>query len=80
MVLFNSITCLVVFSCNSLRDFCVSTLKASTHLPVFSCNSLSDFHVSSLRTSNCLPVFSCISLRDFFNVLKILYQLHEIWF
>jgi hypothetical protein len=24
MVLFYSITCLVVFSCNSLRDFCVS--------------------------------------------------------
>jgi hypothetical protein len=36
-VLFNSITCLVVFSCNSLRDFCVSSLKASSCLPVFSC-------------------------------------------
>jgi len=30
MVLFNSFTCLVIFSCNSLRDFCVSSLKAST--------------------------------------------------
>jgi hypothetical protein len=38
MVLFNVFTCLVVFSCNSLRDFCVSSLRASTHLlcsPVF---------------------------------------------
>ena len=34
MVLFNSITCLVVFSCNSLRDFCVSSLRTSTCLPV----------------------------------------------
>jgi hypothetical protein len=25
IVLFNSIICLVVFSCNSLRDFCVSS-------------------------------------------------------
>jgi hypothetical protein len=29
--------CLVVFSCNSLRDFCVSSLKDSSCLPVFSC-------------------------------------------
>jgi hypothetical protein len=37
---FKSFTCSVVFSCNSLRDFCVSSLRASTCLPVFSCNSL----------------------------------------
>jgi hypothetical protein len=37
MVLFNSFTCLVVFSYNSLRDICVSSLRASTCLPVFSC-------------------------------------------
>ena len=30
MVLFNSFTCLFVFSCNSLRDFCVSSLRASS--------------------------------------------------
>ena len=36
MVLFNSFTCLVVFSCNSLRDFCVSYLRASSYLSVFS--------------------------------------------
>jgi hypothetical protein len=29
MVLFNSFTYLFVFSCNSLRDFCVSSLRAS---------------------------------------------------
>jgi hypothetical protein len=34
IVLFNSFTCLVVFSCNSLRYFCVSSLRASTCLPV----------------------------------------------
>jgi hypothetical protein len=32
MVLFNSFTCLPVFSCNSLRGFCVSCLRASTYL------------------------------------------------
>jgi hypothetical protein len=36
MVLFISFTCLNVFSCNSLRDFCVSSLRSSTCLPVFS--------------------------------------------
>jgi hypothetical protein len=30
MVLFNSFTCLDVFYCNSLRDFCVSSLRTST--------------------------------------------------
>jgi hypothetical protein len=35
MVLFISFTCLIVFSYNSLRDFCVSSLRASTCLPVF---------------------------------------------
>jgi hypothetical protein len=64
MVLFNSITCLVVFSCNSLRDFCVSSLKSSTCFTVFSCNSFIDFCASSLRASTCLLVFSYISLSD----------------
>jgi hypothetical protein len=35
MVLFNSITCLVVFSCNSLRDFYVSSLRISICLTVY---------------------------------------------
>jgi hypothetical protein len=35
MTLFISFTCLIVFSCNSLRDFCVYSLKASICLPMF---------------------------------------------
>jgi hypothetical protein len=62
IILFNFFTCLVVFSCNSLRDFCVSSLRTSTFLAVFSCNSLKDFCVSSLRATTCLAVFSYISL------------------
>jgi hypothetical protein len=33
---------LVVFSCNSLRDFCVSSLSACISLPVFSFLAVSD--------------------------------------
>jgi hypothetical protein len=36
MILFISFTCLVVFSCNSLRDYCISFLRVSSSLPVFS--------------------------------------------
>jgi hypothetical protein len=35
MVLFNSLTCFIVLSCNSLSDFCVSCLRAS---PVYMCS------------------------------------------
>jgi hypothetical protein len=70
VVLFNYFTCLDVFSCNSLRAFCVSSFRTSTCLPVFSYNSLSNFCVSSLRASSCLPVFSCISLKELFMSLK----------
>ena len=38
MVLFNSFTFLYVFSCNSLRHFCVSSLRVSTCLPVYLCS------------------------------------------
>jgi hypothetical protein len=64
MVLFNLITCLVVFSCNSLRDFCVSSLRSSTCVAVFSCNSLRDFFAPFLKGSTCLAVFSCNSLSE----------------
>jgi hypothetical protein len=64
MVLLNSVTCLVVFFCNSLREFCVSSLRASTFLTVFYCNYLSDFYASSLMPSTCLFKFSCISLSE----------------
>jgi hypothetical protein len=36
MVLFISFTCLIVFSCNSLRDFCVSSLTTSIHVLSYS--------------------------------------------
>jgi hypothetical protein len=47
MVLLNSFTCLIVFSC----IVCVSSLRASTYLPVFSCISLREIVMSSLRLS-----------------------------
>ena len=56
IVFFNFITCLVVFSCNYLRHFCVSSLRTSTCLAVFSFNYL--------RTSTFLSVFSCIFLSE----------------
>jgi hypothetical protein len=40
IVLFISFACLILFFCNSFRDFCVSFLRASTYLPVFFCISL----------------------------------------
>jgi hypothetical protein len=51
MALLNSFTCLVVFSHDSLRDFCVSSLKTSTYLPVFSCISLRELFMSFLKSS-----------------------------
>jgi hypothetical protein len=51
MVLFNSFICLVVFSCNSLKDFCVFSLRASSCLPVFSCISLRGLFISFLKPS-----------------------------
>jgi hypothetical protein len=51
MVLFNSLTCLVVFSCNSLRSFCVSSL---TVLHVYLCSPvffLRDLLMSFLKSS-----------------------------
>jgi hypothetical protein len=51
MVLFISFTCLIVFSFNSLRDFCVSSLRASTCLSVFSCISLRELFILFLKSS-----------------------------
>jgi hypothetical protein len=48
--LFNSFTCLVVLSCNSLRDFYFSSLRASSGLPVFSCISLRELFVFFLKS------------------------------
>jgi hypothetical protein len=70
MVLLNSITRFVLFSFNSLRHFCVSSLKTSTCLAVFFCNSL--------RTLTYSAMFSCISssellmpfLRPFTSIMR----------
>jgi hypothetical protein len=51
MVLFNFFICLVVFFCNSLRDFCVFSLRDSSCLPVFFCLSLRELFMSFLKTS-----------------------------
>jgi hypothetical protein len=51
MFLFNSFTCLVVFFSNSIRDFCVTSLRASTCLPLFSCISLRELFISYLKSS-----------------------------
>jgi hypothetical protein len=57
IVLFNFFTCLAVFSYNSLRDFCVSSLRSSTCFPVFSCISLRElfmfFLMSSISVMRC---------------------------
>jgi hypothetical protein len=43
-------------SYDSLKDFCVSSLRSSTCLALFSCNSLKDFYASSLRDSTCISL------------------------
>ena len=47
----HSFTCWIVFSSNSLRDFCVFSLRASTYLPVFSCMVLRELFISFLESS-----------------------------
>ncbi|NP_083440.2 uncharacterized protein LOC102636203 [Mus musculus] len=69
MVLFNSITCLVVFSCNSLRDFCASSLISSTCLVVFSCISLSELFKSFLMSSTIIMRYAFKSGSSFLGVL-----------
>ena len=81
MDLFNSITSLVVFPCNSLWDFCLSSLRSSTCVAVISYNSLRE---SSCFLFKCFYLFSGILL-NFFKwvinaLLNILYQHHEIRF
>ena len=65
MVLFNSIAGLVVFSCNYLRDFCVS----STCLAVFSGISLSEFLMPFLKSSTTIMRYDCKSASCFLGVL-----------
>jgi hypothetical protein len=42
---------LIVFSCISLRDLCVSYLRISTCLPVLNCISLRELFMSFLKSS-----------------------------
>jgi hypothetical protein len=58
MVLFNSMTCLVVFSCNSLGNFCVSSLRSSTCLAVFSYVSLSGLLKSFVMSSTIIKRYA----------------------
>jgi hypothetical protein len=51
MGLFIYLTCLIVFYCNFLRDFCVSSLRVSTCLLVFSCICLRELFMSVLMSS-----------------------------
>jgi hypothetical protein len=59
MVLFSSISCLALFSCNSLRHFCVSSLKASRYLPVFYFISFLKSSIIIIRSDfRSMPCFS----------------------
>jgi hypothetical protein len=69
IVLFNSFTCLDVFSWNSLRDFCVSSLRASTYLPVFSCIYLRELFMSVLKFSISIMRYDFKSTPCFSSVL-----------
>ena len=69
IVLFNSFTFLAAFSCISLRDFCVYSLRASTCLPVFSCNSLRELFMSFLKSSTSIMRCDFKSSSCFFCVL-----------
>jgi hypothetical protein len=51
MVFFSSFACLVVFSYNYLREFCVFSLMSSTCLPMFSYISLRELFMSFLKSS-----------------------------
>jgi len=68
MFLFNSFTSLVVFSCHSFREFCVSSLKASTCLPVFSYISLRELFISFLKPSIIIMKCDFTSKSFFYRV------------
>jgi hypothetical protein len=61
MVLFNYMSCLIVFSCNSL--------STSNSLAVFPCISLSELLMSFLKTSNRIMRYDFASMFCFSGVL-----------
>jgi hypothetical protein len=69
MFLFNSITCLNVFYCNTLRDFCASSLRSSNCLAVFSCISLSELLKYFLMSSTIIMRYAFKSGSSFLGVL-----------
>jgi hypothetical protein len=69
IVLFNSITGLVVFSCNSLRDFSASSVRSSTCLAVFSYISLSELLKSFLMSYTIIMRYAFKSGSSFLGVL-----------
>ena len=48
-----------LFSCNSLRDVCVSSLRPSSYLSVFSCISLRSYLCHSYPLSSSWDLFQC---------------------
>jgi hypothetical protein len=79
MVLFNSFTSLVVFSCSSLREFNVSSFKG---FYLFTCVLLKFFKVFLCFLFKDFYLFICVLLYLFKGVsyvlLKIFYHHHEI--
>lgn len=71
MVLFNSFTCLVVFSYNFLRDFYVFSSRASSYLPVLSCISLRELFMSFLKSSISIMKCDFKSTPSFSSVLGV---------
>jgi len=69
MVFFNSFTCLVVFFCNCLRDFCVFSLRASTWLPLLFYFSLRHLCMFFLKSFNILLSFDFKSKSCFSGLL-----------
>lgn len=68
-MVFNSFTHFFMFSCNSLRDFCVSSLRTSTCLPVLFCMFLKGviyvllnalYHHHEMWFLNLNLVFQCV--------------------
>jgi hypothetical protein len=56
------------FSCISLRDLFVFSLRASTCLPVFSCISFSELFISPLKASIILMLYEILGQHYPFQV------------
>jgi hypothetical protein len=70
MVLFISFAYLIVFSCNSLRDFWVFYLSVSNYLPVFSCISLNELFMSFFKSS-IIVMRNDFRSKSYFSVVMV---------